>query len=349
VKLKKRLLGQGVEGQRVDIDVAAHSPMVEPILDAFREFIKQIPLRPPTRPFVSNVTGSWITDSEATSPEYWVQHIRQTVRFSDGIATLLGETEAAMLEVGPGKTLGSLTRQHPECSNRPVVNSVRHPREEADDHELIMSSVGDLWAGGVSIQWEQLHEVTRCRIPLPQYPFERKSYWIERPSQSQQSRPKKRGRLQKRPDLTEWLYVPSWKRTAVPSVQSPPKSEGQWLVFEDKIGFAEELLERIQQLYLEGYTEKGYTLQVDEPGELGSLSLQPSDRRAPGPGEIEIRVHAAALQFKDVLMALGLYADDPVPMGAECAGTVVCVGEGVSGFEVATMSWLRDSTAFRPS
>ena len=112
-------------------------------------------------------------------------------------------------------------------------------------------------------------------------------------------------------------------------------SGGTWLVFDDEVGLADEVLQRVEATYAEQETDEApRRLELGTPGDVDSLSLEPAGRRAPEPGEIEIRVHAAALQFKDVLMALGLYADEPVPMGAECAGTVVRVGEGVSDFEV---------------
>ena len=86
--LGERLAKQGVESRRVHIRVAAHSELVEPILAEFGEFLGTIKLQPPRIRFVSNVTGAWITDEEATTPEYWVRHLRQTVRFSDGLETL---------------------------------------------------------------------------------------------------------------------------------------------------------------------------------------------------------------------------------------------------------------------
>src|SRR5204862_6081404 len=101
--LAKRLDELEVESTRVHIRVAAHSPMVEPILGAFRAFVRTITLPAPRLPFISNVTGTWIRPEQATDPEYWVRHLRQTVRFSDGIEALVKGGSDALIEVGPGR------------------------------------------------------------------------------------------------------------------------------------------------------------------------------------------------------------------------------------------------------
>ena len=311
--------------------------MMEPALAPFQEAVGAAQLRPPEIPFVSNQSGTWITDAEATDPGYWAQHIRQAVRFSEGIETLLNETEAVLLEVGPGNTLRSLTRQHPACTaERDVFNSLRHPREEASDTVHLARALGHLWAAGVDVPWERLYEgERRRRIPLPQYPFERSSHWIDAdPKTSQKASQAGQTALAKQADIDDWFYVPSWKRSSPPARPETLPSGGTWLVFDDEVGLADEVLQRVEETYAkQDSDEPPRRLELGTPGDVDSLSLEPAARRAPGPGEIEIRVYAAALQFKDVLMALGMYADEPVPMGAECAGTVVRVGEGVD-FEV---------------
>ena len=107
-RLESALTAAEVETQRVRIALAAHSPMLDPILEPFRRCLAGVRLHAPTLPFVSNLTGDWITAAEATDPEYWVRHLRGTVRFTHGLATLLGKDEVALLEVGPGRTRASI-------------------------------------------------------------------------------------------------------------------------------------------------------------------------------------------------------------------------------------------------
>ena len=148
-----------VQCTRVHISVAAHSRLVEPILAEFRAFLEQIDLREPVVPYVSNVTGTWIRADEAMDPGYWVQHLRQTVRFADGLGAVLAEGDRLLIEVGPGQTLSTFARQHPARGEQhAVVSSMRHPRETTDDDLFLLESLGKAWLAGVEIDWEGFHE-----------------------------------------------------------------------------------------------------------------------------------------------------------------------------------------------
>jgi amino acid adenylation domain-containing protein len=177
-ELARRLEADGVDSTRIHISVAAHSHLVEPILVEFGEAVAQANLAAPAIPFVSNVTGTWITDEQATDPAYWTQHLRQTVRFADGLSTLFDMSSPVMLEVGPGQTLSTFARQHPGCrSVNTVVSSVRHPQEGVDDGQFLTQAVGRLWLAGVAVDWESYHaDHRRRRVPLPTYPFQRKRF-----------------------------------------------------------------------------------------------------------------------------------------------------------------------------
>ncbi|MHC5064994.1 MAG: aminotransferase class III-fold pyridoxal phosphate-dependent enzyme, partial [Planctomycetota bacterium] len=184
--LQQRLSAAEIDSQRVHIRVAAHSALVESILPEFEAMVRGIELSSPQIPFVSNVTGTWIQDEEATDSSYWVRHLRQTVRFSNGISALGESGDIALLEVGPGQTLSTFARQHPATPNRQwVVSSIRHPQEAVPDPEFLLSSLGNLWLAGVNIDWEQLHgEAGAYRIGLPGYAFDRQRHWIDAPLQS---------------------------------------------------------------------------------------------------------------------------------------------------------------------
>ncbi|MEG4457204.1 beta-ketoacyl synthase N-terminal-like domain-containing protein [Microcoleus sp. N9_A1] len=182
-KLQQKLVEKGVECRRLHTSHAFHSQMMEPILEPFTEQVKKINLKSPKIPYLSNVTGNWITATEATSPSYYAQHLRQTVRFADGLQQLLKDPNQILLEVGPGRTLNTLAKQHPnKASGQIVLSSLRHPQDQNSDVAFLLTTLGKLWLGGVQIDWSKFYaDEQRYRIPLPSYSFERQRYWIEAP------------------------------------------------------------------------------------------------------------------------------------------------------------------------
>src|SRR5262249_15666303 len=104
-RLEQRLAARGVDCQRLRTHVAAHTPLPDPILDRFRAGLRAIEPRRATTPFVSNVTGDWLTPERAADPDYWVEHLRHTVRFADCVATVLARGDATFVELGPGRAL----------------------------------------------------------------------------------------------------------------------------------------------------------------------------------------------------------------------------------------------------
>jgi acyl transferase domain-containing protein/thioesterase domain-containing protein len=179
--LEVALSARGVQARRVQTSHAFHSHMMEPILDAFRDEVTKAEPQEPHSPMVSNVTGTWLTPEQAVDPDYWAQHLRQTVRFQECLSTVLEEPDRVLLEVGPGRTLASLTRMHSaKTGDTDVLSSTRHPEESRPDAEFLLESVGRLWIAGASIDWQGLHaHRRRARVPLPTYPFERQRYWLE--------------------------------------------------------------------------------------------------------------------------------------------------------------------------
>ncbi|MBE8964969.1 acyltransferase domain-containing protein [Nostocales cyanobacterium LEGE 12452] len=243
--LQNQLSSEEVECRLLHTSHAFHSQMMEPILEAFIEAVKKVKLNPPRIRFISNVTGSWITDAQATNPDYWCQHLRQTVRFSDGISLLLKQFEGIFLEVGPGRTLSTITTQHlDKNSKQQVLTSLRHIQDQQSDINFLLQTLGRLWLFGIKIDWSGFytHE-QRHRLPLPTYPFERQRYWIDAksPSPSLNSKPVK---LDNKQDITDWFYVPSWKRSLLPNSSSSQieSKQDEWLFFVDELGVGEQLI-----------------------------------------------------------------------------------------------------------
>ncbi|HEX6717997.1 MAG TPA: SDR family NAD(P)-dependent oxidoreductase [Pyrinomonadaceae bacterium] len=243
----QRMTEHGIACRRLQTSHAFHTETVMPILGSFIEEVKKVNLKPPKIPFVSNVTGSWITDAEATDPFYWARHLRQTVRFAAGIQTLLREPDLVLLEVGPGHSLSTLARQQLKAETAQLVlTTLRASGDEQSDVEVLLNSLGRLWLAGIEPDWAEFYRNEhRHRVPLPTYPFERQSYWVE----AQTNRPDRYRGLFKKPDVSDWFYIPSWQRTALPQILPTSEEHQQisWLVFLDDLGFGAELAVRLEQ------------------------------------------------------------------------------------------------------
>lgn len=184
--LQNQLAAQGIECRQLHTSHAFHSQMMEPILKAFAERVKKVTLNPPKLPYISNLTGTWITVTQATNPDYYAQHLRSTVLFAQGVEKLLATPEQVLLEVGPGHTLTTLVKRHPDkAAAQTVLTSVRHPQEKQSDNHVLFTTLGQLWLAGVNIDWFGFYShQEHYRLPLPTYPFERQRYWIDPPQKT---------------------------------------------------------------------------------------------------------------------------------------------------------------------
>jgi acyl transferase domain-containing protein/acyl carrier protein len=236
------LIQQNITYRRLHTSHAFHSPLMEPILDEFKQAITKINLNPPEIPVISNVTGTWLTGTEATQPEYWVQHLRKTVQFSEGIKQILQKQNPLLLEVGPGRTLTIFAKQHQPDIN--ALTSLRHPQDKESDHAHILETLGQLWLSGIEVNWSAFYaNERRQRLPLPTYPFERQYYWIQPEPETNNSQEKPQ-EPQKKSNLAEWFYVPSWKRSTLPNASSNTERKC-WLIFVDEMGLGEKIVQRL--------------------------------------------------------------------------------------------------------
>ncbi len=244
-ELEKKLEGSNLVSRRLHTSHAFHSAMMDPIVDEFVAKVASIKLHAPQIPYLSNLSGKWITTEEATDPRYWGQHLRNTVRFNDGIAELFADRDRVFLEVGPGRTLTTLLRHHPlKGTTRIVLHSLRHPDEIGPDYEYMLTTLGRLWLSGVDVKWSRLSKgERRRRVHLPAYPFERQRYWIDPPHIAQRQTDEIHSST-RRSDIAEWFYVPSWKR--VPDLDSGPTDNAAWFLFADECGVAVELSRQLR-------------------------------------------------------------------------------------------------------
>jgi amino acid adenylation domain-containing protein len=184
-----RLTAEGIVCRPLMTSHAFHSAMMDPILPRFAEAFAQVRLSPPSIPIVSGVSGTWLTAAEATDPDYWVRHVRATVRFADAAATLRRDHPYALLEVGPGRTLTTLARQAAADDPRAMIASLPTPAESSEraqpvsDTATLLEAVGRLWLVGVQIDWAAFHaREPRRRVSLPGYPFATTRFWIAPPA-----------------------------------------------------------------------------------------------------------------------------------------------------------------------
>jgi len=178
--LEARLVTREIECRRLPTSHAFHSPMMEPIVAEFAQFVSTIPRANPSRRWISILTGAPITDAEASDPLYWAQQMRQPVCFMDGVGKLM-DPAIALLEVGPGQALVNFARQHPaRQASQLMLNTLHGAQDPASDIDAVYAAAGKLWTAGVRIDWHAFnaHEPRR-KVSLPTYPFERARHWIE--------------------------------------------------------------------------------------------------------------------------------------------------------------------------
>ena len=237
----------GVECRRLRTSHAFHSASMDPVLDEFTAIVSRVTLRAPQRRFLSNLSGTWITSEQATSPAYWAKQLRAPVLFAAGVQTLLRDGFDFFVEVGPGRTLGTLARaQAPAIA---AAASLPAAQERLEDHEVLLDALGRAWARGASIDWTAFYAgERRRRVPLPTYPFERQKYWIE-PDEEAVERKRARVRAnEKQPFPTEWLYTRSWKQTPSPGWSSAAESApaSTWIVISDGSAVASRVIAALE-------------------------------------------------------------------------------------------------------
>lgn len=252
------LAAEGVTATRLHTSHAFHSASMEPAVDPFKALFARVRLNPPRIPFLSNRTGDWITEAEATSPDYWAAHLRQPVRFADGLARLLRDRgPLPLLEVGPGRTLGTFAARSgdepaPEC-----FPTLPRPRETRDAQETLLSSVAALWTRGVAPDWAAFQgDERRRRVPLPTYPFQRQSYWIA-PGTRAAIPAAKKGSAGRRGDLADWFHLPGWRAAVAPAATLAAGES--CLLFADDHGLADALADEL--------TRRGQTVVTVRPGD----------------------------------------------------------------------------------
>lgn len=165
-------LDEGIRRKRLEVSHAFHSPLMEPMLDAFERIAAKVSFSPPQIPVISNLTGR-LAGNEIATPEYWVDHVRRTVRFAEGVRALAAEGCDAYLEVGPRPVLLGLV-------GGLLSQSILIPTlaDQRDDEQQILTSLGRFYTLGGRPDWRQLDGDGIRKVDLPTYPFERRRHWV---------------------------------------------------------------------------------------------------------------------------------------------------------------------------
>ncbi|MDI3287046.1 type I polyketide synthase [Polyangium sp. 15x6] len=216
---ERALTAKGVPYRRLRTTHAFHSKMMTPAAAPLLDLVRRFELSPPKIPYLSNVTGTWITPEQATSPDYWAAHLCQEVRFSEGIAQIVKRDRRVLLEVGPGQTLCSFAMQQPQDAAGGTITlpTLRSSYDRQPDVAFLQKTLGRLWQIGVPIDGRAYYAgESRRRVPLPTYPFDRRPHWFARPQAMAAARGRGTNPSGRRP-LDQWFYTPSFKRANLPA------------------------------------------------------------------------------------------------------------------------------------
>ncbi|MBD2208301.1 aminotransferase class III-fold pyridoxal phosphate-dependent enzyme [Nostoc linckia FACHB-104] len=246
--LQTQLEAEEIVCRHLHTSHAFHSPMMDSIVAPFAEVVGQVKLSAPQIPFVSTVTATWITAEQATDPMYWANHLRQTVRFAEGVQTLWEQPERVLLEVGPRATTATLARQQAKDIKQQIaIASLTDNAENNAEWTALLKAVGQLWLAGVTVDWSNFYQdETRQRIPLPTYPFERQRFWID---------------PLPHPNRAKTTQIPNPQSLEKPATMSSPKQK--------LIPLLKEVLEETSGLEIAGFDESTTFLEMG----LDSLSL----------------------------------------------------------------------------
>jgi len=178
--MAQRLEGAGIATRPLHTSHAFHSRMMQPMVGALAQEIETLTLNAPRIPYVSCVTGDWITDAQATDAAYWAGQARAPVRFADGLHCLTANAAPALLEVGAGNTLSTFAAQTLVRDGRAaIVQSLPDHTRPASDSETMAQALGALWSAGVPVDWARATRRGQTKLRLPGTVFCRKRHWVD--------------------------------------------------------------------------------------------------------------------------------------------------------------------------
>ncbi|MFB8275285.1 SDR family NAD(P)-dependent oxidoreductase [Nocardia colli] len=284
VGLEQRLAADEIAARRVPTTRAMHSPLLDPLRERLIELFDGIELRAPRIPFVSNLTGTWITGEQARDPNYWADQMCSTVEFADGVYTLAESDPCVVIDLGAGQ-LGSLVSQVLiQSGGAAALPTLRGSATRDPDEMIVARTLGRLWVGGVDVDWSRIGSSGRS-ISLPTYSFKHQQFWPEPGN----GRAEPVRAIAGTDTAATELFEPQWV-TAPASVDSVDR-QGPYLVFVDPDTCSAELARHLAKI-LDGVdwvsvapgTEfgtsgaDGYRIRPDRPADYAELVAALADR-----------------------------------------------------------------------
>lgn len=281
-EIVRKLESQRVKTQRLTVSHAFHSPLMTPMLRTFEETAAQVKYSLPRISWVSALTGRRVGGSQASGPDYWVRHVRETVRFSASLQTLRDEGCNTFIEIGPKPVLLQLARR---CLGDNAGLWLASLRQDRNAWQQMLESLAHLYVRGRDVDWAGFdRDYGRHRVSLPTYPFQRKRYWFktaeeEQPVTAVVGRDARTGAD---PQLPAWLYSIEWRRKnrseEAPTAGFPTevRRKGNWLIFADREGVGAALAALLER--------RGHEWVLVSPGktyestEDGNYQLDPAKR-----------------------------------------------------------------------
>ena len=246
-KLKNKLSEMEISFIELKTSRAFHSVMMDDTVEGYKKELSLVNLSPPKYPFISNVSGKEVNNIEVTTSEYWIKHLRQTVKFSEGLGTILEKGDSIFIEVGSGKTLLNFIKRNKKNDQfkNEVVNLFNTTKEGVEtEYEQFISAIGSIWSKGVSVNWDAYYEnEQRCKISAPTYCFNRTSLPV-RVNPLEQINLKN---IIEKEKISDWFYIPVWKRDFTNSTLKKNKVKSTYLLFSDGGVFINCLSQRLKE------------------------------------------------------------------------------------------------------
>ena len=241
--------------QRLGISHAGHSNTMTSILDEFQLELESIVFNKPEVPYISTITGDWITHENATSPKYWAKHITGTVEFAKGAKTLTDNEDYIFVEVGAGNSLSTIVSQYLKDDKRkPIISTIKFPQQRTyKDTEYLFTSIGKIWMLGGEVNWDKFYgNEKRRKVSLPGYCFEQKEFNIDNKLLNDIVEHNfNSGNIALTNtninDVDNWFYIPKWKQVVKGNIRFLENIENDcYLVFKDNIGIGDFLIAELE-------------------------------------------------------------------------------------------------------
>ncbi len=174
-KVIEDLAAKGVSATKLSVSHAFHSPLMQPMLDEFKQIAEEISFSTPAIPIVSNISGA-MAGAEIACADYWVKHVISPVQFASGMETLFSSGYEMLLEIGPKPVLTGMGRRLQNAKRSLWMHSLN---EGVSDSDQMLLGLGSLYVNGVDIDWQNYYSHNQPnRVELPTYPFQRQRHWI---------------------------------------------------------------------------------------------------------------------------------------------------------------------------